>query len=202
MAKWWLGLALVVGCAGCGSGGSSGPRTVSSSSAQAVDRGVTYGMAIDYGTGFQFVGLDGLVEMSSEILVVEADAATVEKIGPIPFTVTRSRVVEVIRSTSGKQAAGNIRLRQTGETGVSGGNSPVLMNQGQRYLVFANPLVINRETVPDVYQVVGDSAAFPEASQGLFDASTNRGGARMTGLPATLALADVRVSASRVPLRK
>ena len=100
------------------------------------------------------------------------------------------------------QAAGVIRLRQTGEEGVNGSNTPILMKNGRRYLVFANPLVINTETIPGVYQVVGDSAAFPETRQGGFDASVNRGGVQMTGLPATLTVADVRASASRVPLRK
>ena len=159
-------------------------------------------LAIDYDTGLQFVGVDGLVEKSAEILVVDAETTRVEDTGGVPFTVADSRIVEVIRSTSAMQTSGVIRLRQTGGEGVSGSNVPIPIKPGRRYLVFANPLVINTATIPDVYQVVGDSAAFPEIEQGGFDASVNRGGVQMKGLPATLTVGDVRESASRVPLRK
>lgn len=79
-------------------------------------------------------------DAAAVVEVAVEDAGTVETLGGLPFTVTETRVTEVLRGTLDVDAD-VLRLRQLGSAQSSGGLVPEgeLVKPGERYVAFVVP---------------------------------------------------------------
>ena len=94
-----------------------------------------------------YPSLAAMAADSTEILVVEAGSASIERIGSVPFSVARAKVREAMKTLSGLAAGGEVKIRQTGDPNSFPEGSEdrdVLLSRGVVYVVFLVPFEFTR----------------------------------------------------------
>lgn len=84
------------------------------------------------------------------------DTPVVEKIGKVPFTV---QTVKVSESFQGSTPGALLKVRQVGDTVVTGGDEfAPLLKTGNEYILFLSPFYLNGKT--DQYNATGGAGVF------------------------------------------